>query len=187
MKQRFQSIQEAAAKREHGTRAKYVGDRCRCLLCRAANSRYSCERQKAHDSGDTRGIVPAKGAVDHIRKLREKGVGYRTVAEAAGVSRTVVAQCLNGTRRNIRANTSRAIQAVMVEDIADGALVPARATWRLIDELVERGYSKAQLAKWFGYTSPAIQLNKKFITASNAFRIQGICDLIKAGRFMRDR
>ncbi len=26
----------------HGTRAKYVGDRCRCLRCRAANSRYSC-------------------------------------------------------------------------------------------------------------------------------------------------
>jgi hypothetical protein len=30
--------------REHGTRAKYVHDRCKCLRCRQANSRYQCSR-----------------------------------------------------------------------------------------------------------------------------------------------
>jgi hypothetical protein len=35
-------VEESVTTQPHGTRAKYVGDRCRCLRCRAANSRYSC-------------------------------------------------------------------------------------------------------------------------------------------------
>lgn len=33
--------------REHGTRTKYAHDRCRCLPCRMANSRYETARQAA--------------------------------------------------------------------------------------------------------------------------------------------
>lgn len=41
---RIDAILRAAAQRPHGTRARYVAERCRCLLCRAANSRYSVAR-----------------------------------------------------------------------------------------------------------------------------------------------
>lgn len=39
-----------AATKQHGTRIRYMGG-CRCLPCRAANSRYECERQARRNLG----------------------------------------------------------------------------------------------------------------------------------------
>lgn len=53
----FASIRVRFAEEPHGTRHRYLGG-CRCLPCRAANSRYSCERAAAQRAGDCRGFVP---------------------------------------------------------------------------------------------------------------------------------
>lgn len=66
----------------HGTRAAYKGG-CKCLLCRAANSRYNTAREAARKHGDTRDLVSAEPVVRHLRKLAARGVGYKSVAAAA--------------------------------------------------------------------------------------------------------
>jgi len=75
----------------HGTRLKYMGG-CKCMLCRAANSRYEAERGVARKNGDWNGIVDARAARRHILKLSKAGVGYKSVADAASVAHTVVAR-----------------------------------------------------------------------------------------------
>jgi len=79
----FDAIKAASARQPHGTRARYAGG-CRCLPCRAANSRYECARFRARREGDSRGIVDAAKARQHIDELSALGVGRRTIAEASG-------------------------------------------------------------------------------------------------------
>ena len=188
---RFIAIRAAAARREHGTRARYVAGRCRCMLCRAANSRYQTERERARrEQGNCRELVDAGEARRHLLKLSRQGVGYKLVAEAAKVSISVMAKIRFGTRKRIRANTARAILAVTATNapLGDASLVDSGATWRILDELLERGFSKAQLAKWLGHETPAIQIKRGGkITARTAFEVARMAEKIDAGLLRRER
>jgi len=70
------------AEEPHGTRHRFL-DGCRCVPCRAANSRYSCEGETAQRAGDWRGFVPTTLVLGHIQKLRKAGIGYRDKVEQA--------------------------------------------------------------------------------------------------------
>src|SRR5215469_14812428 len=107
----FASIRVRFAEQPHGTRHRYLGG-CRCLPCRAANSRYSCERAAAQRAGDWRGFVPTTLVLDHIKKLRKAGIGYKAVAAAAGLAKSTVAMILTGKRLRIRRNHAERILAV---------------------------------------------------------------------------
>ena len=86
---RIAKLRQYCQEAEHGTRARYMTG-CKCLRCRAANSNYNTSRRAAIENGDFRGLVSAERVVAHIKKLSARGVGYKAVADAAGVSRTVV-------------------------------------------------------------------------------------------------
>ncbi len=157
--------------RPHGTRLRYISG-CKCMLCRAANSRYECGRAAARRRGEWNGIVAASRARKHIHQLSRVGVGYKSVAVAADVARTILAQIRSGKRRNIRAETERRILAVDVSARADHSTIPAKRTWRLIERLLGEGFSKAELARRLGYESPALQLSRHRVLAKNALRVE---------------
>lgn len=188
---RFLAIREAASRREHGTRARYVAARCRCMLCRAANSRYSCERDRARrEDGDRRELVDADEARRHLGTLSRQGVGYKLVAEAAKVSINVTAKILSGKRKRIRANTERAILAVDAKTAprGDKSLVNSAPTWRILDVFLDRGYTKAQLAKWLGHKAPALQIKRGGkVTVRTAFEVRRMAEKIEAGNLRRER
>lgn len=52
-------VAELAEQRSHGDRLKYLAG-CRCVPCRAANSRYEVARAAARKAGDWNGLVPAR-------------------------------------------------------------------------------------------------------------------------------
>ena len=74
------------ADHQHGTRAAYVLDRCRCFPCSTANAQAEThrERQKAYGRYDK--YVDAQPVRDHVRALMAQGMGWKRVAAAAGVS-----------------------------------------------------------------------------------------------------
>lgn len=182
---KFAAMLQSCASKSHGTRARYRSG-CHCMLCRAANSRYETDRDAARREGDTRGIVLAAAARAHILDLGERGVGYKAVAEASRVSKTIVFQIRQGKRLKIRQSTERAILAVTEEARGDASLIDAAPTWTLINELLAEGYTKVQLAHWLGYAH-ALQFKKKLITARSASRVERIYRLVRDGRLMRDR
>lgn len=120
------------------------------------------------------GLVDAKRARAHLRRLSRQGVGYKTVADAAVVSPTIVAKILNGKKHSVRADTERRILDVTVDARADKALVDAGPTWKLIDRMLapEVGFSKAELAHRLGYARAALQLRRDRITLRNAERVR---------------
>jgi hypothetical protein len=143
------SVRVRFAEQPHGTRHRYLGG-CRCVPCRAANSRYSSERTAAQRGGDWRRFVPTTFVLGHIQKLRKAGIGYRAIAAAAGLAKSTMAMILTGERVQIRRHHADRIMAVDRTSIADRALVAAGRTWALLNELLEASYSKTFLAKLLG-------------------------------------
>lgn len=185
---RIAELRQYCREAEHGTRARYMTG-CRCLRCRAANSNYNTSRRAAIENGDFRGLVSAERALAHIKKLSAGGIGYKAVADAAGVSPTVVSRLLWGDKRFLRVPTEAAILSVDREALADHALVPAGPTWDKIRRLLDDGYTKTQIAKWLGSRAktPALQLRQDFITAKSALAVERLLKKLDAGLLRRDR
>lgn len=115
---------------------------CRCEACRKANSAYENARQKARRAGEWNGIVPADKARAHIKALSRQGVGRKAVAAASDVGETAITE------------------------------IRARRTWMLIDELVEEGYTYADLAQRMGYKTPRLQFGRERVTVRTAARVE---------------
>ena len=54
---------------------------------------------------------------------------------------------------------------------SDHALVDARPTWRLVQQLQNAGFSTARIARAMGYNGSALLLGKTRVTARNAARM----------------
>lgn len=118
------------------------------------------------------GLVDARAARRHLRRLSRAGVGYKQVADAALVSPTIVGKILRGERKRIRKATSDRILEVDAGARADGALVDAAETWRMLRELEAEYFSKAELARQLGYRAPALQVGKRRVRASTEARVR---------------
>lgn len=159
-------ITALAADKPHGNRLRYLAG-CRCDLCRKANSSYENERQKARAAGDWNGIVPARAARKHLLALSKAGVGRRSVQAATDISDTILAEIRSGKRKQIRARIERLILAVTADYKGEAALVPAAPTWKLIEALLRAGFTKGFIALQLGRKTPALQLNRDWITVKN--------------------
>lgn len=118
------------------------------------------------------GLVPATRARNRLRKLSERGVGYKAVAAACDVGSTTLLKIVSGEKRKIRKRTHDAIMAVDDGAAADHALVPADRTWRMLRELETEFFTKAAVARLLGYRSRALQIGRKRVTARTQFRVE---------------
>ena len=167
----LRSAMDLAADKPHGTRIKYLGG-CKCVPCRAANSRYASGRAAACKDGLSNRIVSSKRARRHILMLAGVGVGYRAVADASDVGKTLVLSIRTGGRQRIRQETERRILSVTKDACADGALVDADPTWKKIEELQDEGFTKSELARRLGYQTPALQFKHSEVLASTASKVE---------------
>lgn len=144
----------ATAGRPHGTRAKYVVEKCRCDECRRACSEY----QRELNARIAPAYVLAQPAREHVEHLMSLGMGFKRVAEVAGVAPSAVAALLYGKKvgkkhrpptRRIRPETAAALLAVDF-DPNDGALVDATEMWRQVEEMVAAGIPRTRVAERAG-------------------------------------
>ena len=162
--------------RPHGARAKYVMERCRCGLCRRANTDYARERDRAArlPDGGPPAYVPAGRIRQHLEWLRDGGVGLRRVAEISGVARSALTDIAAGRQRRLRPATGERIMAVSRRDAAPGALVDGTATWELLERLLAAGRSRTWIAAQLGSqaATPALQLRRDRVLRSTAAAVE---------------
>lgn len=157
---------------QHGTRACYVLDGCRCRPCSKANAEAEGwrERQKAY--GRYHKYVSAEHVRAHLRDLGEYGIGLKQVARLSGVSTGTLSKIVFGVyapgpggckgrgdrvrdpSRRVLRRTAEAIYAVepvpanLGAGQADHERTPlARLHLR---SLVALGWSQSKLAKRLG-------------------------------------
>lgn len=171
-----------AERHPHGTRVRYMTG-CKCMLCRAANSRYESERAAARKNGDWNGLVPADLARLHIVRLSRKGIGRRVLSDASGVARSMIADIRAKRKLRIRMRTHRAILAVDTDARGAATLVEAKPVWTQINRLLHEGFTRRELARRLGSKakSPALQIRPHVVTAKTAMRVEKLHSEVMAG------
>jgi hypothetical protein len=128
-------------------------------------------------------LVPADAVREHILVLQRQGIGYKSIADASDVPRSVVRGIVTGKRKFIRARSAERVLAVDTDAIADSALVPAAETQRLLQELLDLGFTRTSLAARLGSTSetPSLQYKRDFVLARTALRVRRLHAMLTAG------
>lgn len=164
--------------RAHGTRVKYVIDKCRCEPCTDANRTYARERDR-HARRVAYGIEqPRQAYVDttearkHLLWLSSVGVGSRQVHERTGVARSAIDKIRTGKITKARPRTVERILAVGRSAAADGTLVDAKPTWRHIDDLRRHGWTNAAISRAIGNNGRSLQIGRTRVTAGTARKIE---------------
>jgi hypothetical protein len=164
----------------HGVRARYTSG-CRYADCRRANAAYQSGRARALVYGRANPIVDASPVRAHLQQLRAQGLGRDAVAAASDVRATTVGDLAAGKKKRIRKATADRLLAVTAAAIADGALVDAGPTWKLIRKLLREGFTRGELAQRLGAKTPALQLRRRRVLASTAQKVARFYSTIMAG------
>ncbi len=145
----------------------YIQHQCHCDPCMDHHAELERRRAKlkAYGRFDT-GLVDVGPVREHMLVLAEFGIGYKRIAQLAGIGITPVRNILWGRQepgprygemqQRVKRETADAILRVRptVEHLAGGALVPSRGVQRRIQALVVRGWSMSKIARRVGM-SPA--------------------------------
>ena len=140
---------------EHGTRAAYVLDRCRCAPCTAANTVQARRRSTAIAYGTWPGLVDADLVRAHVRAFRADGLSVQRIAELSGVGQGTLSALVYRARAGqprpparVRADTQRRLLAVRFDpaSVAAGRRIDATGARRRLQALTALGWSAACLA-----------------------------------------
>jgi hypothetical protein len=165
--------------REHGTRAAYVGDNCRCEPCTFANVNYQTQRERRARRGEVT-LVDARPVREHLARLSAAGIGYKRAAELADVSLTSVAKIVGHHQTDtarVRPETARRILAITatLDNVADAAYIDAGPTQKLIEDLVTRGATRRWIASWIaGKPTNSLQIGRSQVTARSARAVRNL-------------
>lgn len=140
----------------------YVIHKCRCDDCREGRKRYARDLRRRHLYGTfDNGLTEVEPVRAHIEFLRSKGMGWKFIAERAGVGYTAVEQIIYGRtgaksdpRRGERLKRVSRVTAEKILAVRPvlrrGALVPAVGTQRRLQALAWLGYPLSWVAREIG-------------------------------------
>ena len=145
------------ARHQHGTRACYVLDKCRCRPCARANAENQRRVERLTGYGTWQPYVDAQPARDHIEQLRAAGMGLKRIATAASLSHSTLTKLVYGKRMpdgtyqptaGVRPDTEQRILAVTahIDTLGAHALVDGTGTRRRLQALVALGWSQRKLS-----------------------------------------
>lgn len=148
------------SQREHGTRAKYFVEGCRCAPCRAANRAAAAERSRLLAYGKWHPWVDAEPVRTHLRYLQTCGMGLRAIGAAAGVHRKQLQSIVNG-RPELGRGPQKVVRPALAATLLDvqptldtlgaSTVIPAAGTTRRLQALVAVGWPQTCLAKELGW------------------------------------
>jgi hypothetical protein len=95
---------------QHGQRATYVVDRCRCTPCKAANARYEQDRTTRAYLLRGGAEIDSTGTRRRVRALERMGWPIRTIAADLGVTSPAVRAWIVGER--VRRDTAARVAAL---------------------------------------------------------------------------
>lgn len=142
----------------------YIQHQCRCEPCCLAHSSRERHRrkQKAYGRFDT-GLVDADLVRQHVLALIDYGIGYKRIAELAGIGITGVRSLVWGRQdpgprygeipKRVGRDKAEKILAVqpVVENLGARRSVPGTGTHRRIQALVARGWSISHIGRTLGW------------------------------------
>lgn len=155
---------------------------CRCVECREHQRLYAAQHSRDKAYGRPR-RVDAAPVLARIEQARQAGIGWKRLADTAGVSRSALWKVIAGESRTVSVRTAKAIMGVRI-DLADGAYIPAGQYVDALNILYRKGWKKRDLGVWITGDPRTISLQVKGpnIKVGTAKRIVELVNLIDADR-----
>lgn len=139
----------------------FIQHQCRCTPCVDAHNAREQRRNKLKAYGRyDNGLVDVAPVREHVLMLGEYGIGYKRVAQLCGFkSSTPVRTIIWGRQdpgprygemqKRVKRETAEKILAIQptIDNMGDGAKVPAVGTHRRIQALAARGWSLSKLSR----------------------------------------
>lgn len=160
--------QHRFAQHQHGTPTAYKLDRCRCAPCTTAAADAERRRRLDIHIGAAPTRIDATETRDHVRALGAQGLGYKRVAELAGVASSTLWKIIHRDpsradgqpQQRITPDVARRILAIRasLDTVTDGASIDATGTARRLQALHARGWSRRSLAHRLGTEHNALRL-----------------------------
>lgn len=123
------------------------------------------------------GQIPAEPVRKHLAKLSRQGIGYKSVAAASDVGETVLMRVMHG-KATIRGDLAYRVLQVDKTAASDRSVISAKATWKMINELIEYGMTKTEIASQLGFKGHALQIRKDRVLAKTEHRVKKLYDSI---------
>jgi hypothetical protein len=116
--------------------------------------------------------APALDVNVTIDAITEAAHGYEH-AESAAAKHMAIAALLAVVFR-VLLQLGKRLLDVAREAIADSALVPAGPTWALLDELLDEGFTRTDIARRLGSKAkrPELQISRAHVEAATAARVE---------------
>lgn len=141
----------------------YIQHQCRCDPCMDHHAEMIQRRNRLRAYGrfDT-GLVDIAPVREHMTMLGEYGIGYKRVADLAGIGVTAARTILWGRQepgprngelqKRVKRETAEKILGVRADlsTLARGALVTSRGTHRRVQALVALGWSLSEIGRRIG-------------------------------------
>lgn len=147
---------------KHGTKMRYLAG-CRCRRCRAGNARYEQKLNLARKLYGPNDLVSSERVLAHLRYLKTFGMGHKTVAKHAHVSKTALAEMIWYGRQHVRRRSENRILAVQptLDTLPRSVNIPAKETVEKIKQLTLWGYPKSLITRdGLGNESMVLQVNQ---------------------------
>ena len=169
-----------AGKREHGTRAKYTIERCRCEPCTIANRIYARNLAREHAARaygfdvEPR-LIDATSSRERLVLLRRNGIGLRTVEKLTGIDRKTALNIISGETKRVRPETYDLLMSIAYDDRPGGTLIPAGPTWQLLNKLIKDGHTRTAIATAIaGKPTRALQIERKQVKLRTARKVEQV-------------
>ncbi len=163
---------------QHGTRAAYQADRCRCPACRKANRQAEAQRTRAIVMGRWEPYVDARQVREHLQLLRKTGLGIDRIVALSQVPRSTVRRLLTSVpaegspAQRVRPDIAGRLLRIEPADAvaAPRSLTDATPTRRRLAQLTALGHSTRDLARQLGRTTASIArtLDRPAVTVRTA-------------------
>lgn len=184
---RQQPCHHSRTTHQHGSRAAYVRDRCRCGPCRAANAAATAAARRNRILGRFP-LVDATDARNHLLALRSAGVGVHRLAALTGISvshvRALMTLTVNGQPAVTRVHprtASRILTVLASPQIRSSNVhVPARGTVRRLQALQAIGWNAPELARRLGRNPQSVRrtMTGQLVTAATADAVADLYDAL---------
>jgi len=127
--------------------------------------------------------VPADEVRRHVERMRQAGVGWKRLADEAGVGRSTLWKIIEGRSKTVNRATYDRLMNVRAQR-ADGAYIPGTQYVRALEQLHRRGWKKRDLGVWVtgDPNTRSLQVNGPNIKVGTAKRIVELVNLIEADR-----
>ncbi len=135
----------------------------------------SFRREREAKGGRKVGRIPSGPAVEHVNRLRESGLGYRKIAELAGLTPPSVQKLYR--RKSVFRDTAEKLLSVSVPAVEHelallGTRVPVLGYSRRLQALIALGWPGKVLAERLGVSESSFSQwllgRKKYLTADHA-------------------